>query len=58
MSGSLKSVAKYNLHLVQVYGVGWDRDVIEPENDYNFTHGKGNASCHFGMGFIIHKGIR
>jgi hypothetical protein len=60
-SGSLKTVsgelAKYNLDLVGVQEVGWDKGGTEPASDYTFFYGNGNADHHLGTGFFIHKRI-
>jgi hypothetical protein len=60
-SGSLKTVsgelAKYKLHLVGVQEVRWDKGGTEPEGDYTFLYGNGNADHHLGTGSFIQKRI-
>jgi hypothetical protein len=59
MEGSLMTVAKempkYNLDLVGVEKVRWDRGCTEPAGEYIFLSGKGNENHEFGTGFFLRK---
>jgi exonuclease III len=60
-SGSLKTVsgklAKYELDLVGVQEVRWDKGSTEPTGDYTFFYGNGDADYQLGTGFFVHKRI-
>jgi hypothetical protein len=60
-TGSLRTVAeevsKYNLNLVGVQEVRWDRDDTEPAGQYTFYYGKWNQNHELGTGFFVHKRI-
>jgi hypothetical protein len=59
-AGSLTTVAselaKYNLDLVEVQEVRWDKGCSKPADNYTFFYG--NANHYLEIGFFIHKGIR
>jgi exonuclease III len=58
-SGSLKTVsgelAKYELDLVGVQEVRWDKGGTELAGDYTFFYGNGNADHHLRTGSFVHK---
>jgi exonuclease III len=60
-SGSLKTVArelgKYELDLVGVQEVRWDKGGTERAEDYTFFYGAGNEDHQLGTGFFVHKRI-
>jgi exonuclease III len=60
-SGTLKTVsgelAKYELDLVGVQEVRWDKGGTEPAGDYTFFYGNGNADHHLRTGVFVHKRI-
>jgi hypothetical protein len=47
----------FNLDLVGVQEVRWDKVDTEPADNYTFFYRNGNADHHLGTGFSIHKGI-
>jgi hypothetical protein len=55
--GSLKTVAselaKYNLDVVAVKEVRWDKSGNEPVDDNTYFYGKINANHHLGTGFFV-----
>jgi len=59
-AGSLKTVTselgKYNLVLVAVQDVRWDRGGSQPADEYTFFYGSGNANRHIGIDFFLHEG--
>jgi hypothetical protein len=54
--GSLKTVArelgKYNLDLVGVQEVGWEKGGTERAEDYTFFYRQGNGDHQLGTGFF------
>jgi hypothetical protein len=46
----------YNLYLVEVKEVRWDRDGTEPAGEYMFFYGKGNENHEVGTGFFLYVG--
>jgi exonuclease III len=58
-SGSLKTVArqlgKYNLNLVGVQEVRWDKGGTERAEDYTFFYGAGNEDHHLGSFLCIRE---
>jgi exonuclease III len=59
--GLLKTVArelgKYNLDLVGVQDVRWEKGGTERAEDYTFFYGQGNGDHQLGTGFFVHKKI-
>jgi hypothetical protein len=47
----------YNLYLVEVKEVRWDRGGIEPAGEYTFFNGKGNENHELGTGLFVHERI-
>jgi hypothetical protein len=45
-------VSKYELYLVGVQEVRWDRGGTEPAEEYTFSYGKGNENHELGKGFL------
>jgi hypothetical protein len=60
-AGSLRTVAeeisKYNLDLVEVQKVRWEKGGTEPVGEYTFFYGKGNENHELGTVFFMHKRI-
>jgi exonuclease III len=60
-SGSLTTVARelarYELDLVGLQEVRWDRGGTVRVEDYNFFCGEGNESHQLGTGFFLHHRI-
>ena len=50
-------LARYELDLVDVQGVRWDKGSTVRAGDYIFFYGKGNENNQFGTGFIVHHRI-
>jgi hypothetical protein len=50
-------LAKYNLDLVAVQEVRWDKGGSEPAGDYTFLCGNGNPDCNLRTGFFMNMGI-
>jgi hypothetical protein len=50
-----EEVSKYNLDLVGVHEVRWDRGGTEPAGQYTFFYGKRNQNDELGTGFFVHK---
>jgi exonuclease III len=60
-AGSLKTLArelrKFNLDLVGVQEVRWEKEVTGRAEDYTFFYRKGNEDHQLGTGFFVHKRI-
>jgi len=60
-AGSLETVVrklpKYNLDLITVQEDRWDEGGSEPEDDFTFLFGNGNANHYLGTGSFVHKTI-
>jgi len=42
---------------VTVQEVRWNKGGSEPEDDYIFSYGNGNANNHLGKCFFVYRGI-
>jgi hypothetical protein len=51
-------MTKYNLDVVTVQEVGWDKGGLQPADDYIFFYGNANVKHNLGTGFTLYKGIR
>jgi hypothetical protein len=47
-----KELSKYNLDLVGVQEVRWDKGGTGPAGKYTFSYGKGNENHELGKGFL------
>ena len=60
-AGSLTTVAwelaKYELDLVGVQEVRWEKGGMLRAGDYNFCYGKGNKNHQLGTGLFVHQRI-
>jgi hypothetical protein len=52
----LEETAKYQLDLVGVQEVKWEKGGTESAGNYTFSYGNGNADHHLGTGFFVHRG--
>ena len=57
-AGSLKAAARelvrYNLDVVGVQEVRWDKEGTVRAGDYNFFYGRENENHQLGTGFLVH----
>jgi hypothetical protein len=53
----VEEISKYELDLVRVQDVRWDRGGTELAGKYIFFYGMGNEYHELGTGFFVHKRI-
>ena len=56
LTAAARELARYELDLVDVQEVRWDKEGAVRAGDYNFFYGKGNENHHMGTGFLYKKG--